>query len=351
MTRRNRVLRYVRVFILLIIAVYLLGMWLYIPARLLTGDRFYPLSFANTFALYGFLPLLVAVPLTLLLRARWLTLIGAAALVVGMLHYGPLYVPKGIPTAKGAALKVMTFNIWFENNQTDVIEKYIASANPDLILIQEITNQYANEGIKALQTTYPYQVYERFRTGDLILSKFPFVEQSDFALGKDIAFDHQRVVLDVSGQKIAVYNIHLPYPLLGASRIHTRFWYLNAASGWNDKPRNQQAAELLDKVRGERLSYIVGGDFNTSSQSGTYDMLAAVMRDSWREAGWGLGATWPNALVAGLPSFVPPMIKIDYLWHSYGVETLEAHVGPALTSDHLPYMATFDIMPNGGASD
>jgi len=351
MTRRNRVVRYVRVSILLVLAAYLLGMWLYIPARLLTGDRYWPLSFANTFALYGFLPLLVAVPLALLLRARWLTLIGVVALVVGLLHFGPLYLPKQTPTAQGVVIKVMTFNIWYENNQTDVIEKYIVSINPDLVLIQEITNQYANEGIKALQTAYPYQVHESFRTGDLILSKFPIVEQGDFALGRDMAFDHQRVVIDVSGQKIAVYNIHLPYPLLGTSRIHTRFWYLNAASGWNDKPRNQQAAELLDKLDGEQLRYIVGGDFNSSSQSATYDMLAAVMRDSWREAGWGLGATWPNARVAGLPSFMPPVIKIDYLWHSYGIATLEAHVGPPLTSDHLPYMATFDILPNGGASD
>ncbi|MCZ2094787.1 MAG: hypothetical protein LC121_00665 [Anaerolineae bacterium] len=71
--------------------------------------------------------------------------------------------------------------------------------------------------------------------------------------------------------------------------------------------------------------------------------LAAVMRDSFREAGYGLGTSWPAAQAFGIPPLIPPLVRIDYIWHSDEFRTLAAAQGPYLGSDHLPLYATLAL--------
>jgi len=80
----------------------------------------------------------------------------------------------------------------------------------------------------------------------------------------------------------------------------------------------------------------MAGDFNTSDQSPSYNQLAAAGIDSFREAGSGFGATWPVAAVQQLPSFVPPFIRIDYVFHSKDFRAVSAQPGQPIGSDHLP---------------
>ena len=82
-----------------------------------------------------------------------------------------------------------------------------------------------------------------------------------------------------------------------------------------------------------------------SDQTSIYSTLAGQMGDSFREAGFGLGATWPAFQVVGMNAVLPALIRIDYIWHSREFQAVNAEVGPYLGSDHLPVEATLIFIP------
>src|SRR5262249_15679650 len=86
--------KWLRIVLLLIGVGYALGLTCYLLMRLLFGDHFWWLAFLNNFAPFYFLPLLVIVPLTLVLRSRFAVLFSALLALVGILWFGPYYLPK-----------------------------------------------------------------------------------------------------------------------------------------------------------------------------------------------------------------------------------------------------------------
>jgi len=74
-------------------------------------------------------------------------------------------------------------------------------------------------------------------------------------------------------------------------------------------------------------------DCNLTDTSEAYAGLNALLGDSFREAGWGLGHT-------SQPSGAPfPLQRIDYVWHSPDFRAVQAAVGQAGASDHRPIIA------------
>ena len=91
------------------------------------------------------------------------------------------------------------------------------------------------------------------------------------------------------------------------------------------------------------LPFIVAGDFNTSDQDAMYPALAARMIDSFRERGVGFGTSWPSPGMLPIPVFLPPLVRIDYIWHSPGISTRAAWQARTVGSDHLPLVADLVI--------
>jgi endonuclease/exonuclease/phosphatase (EEP) superfamily protein YafD len=82
-----------------------------------------------------------------------------------------------------------------------------------------------------------------------------------------------------------------------------------------------------------------------SDQAVIYGDLAARLGDSFREAGAGFGMSWPAGLSEELPDILPPLMRLDYVWHSGHFRAVNADQGPDLGSDHLPLVATLEIIP------
>ncbi|HLU08967.1 MAG TPA: endonuclease/exonuclease/phosphatase family protein, partial [Oceanobacillus sp.] len=192
---------------------------------------------------------------------------------------------------------------------------------------------------------YPYQFGDTTELGwwgSVILSKYPAASEQEFVVTADSIPYFQRVTLDVDGERITVYNVHVPMPTGDEPHFafDTQNGFLNMLLKYDPEPRDVGIRTLLSALDAEIYPFIVGGDFNMSDQAAIYDDLAARMGDSFREAGYGLGASWPLAEIAGLPSFVPPLVRIDYVWHSRDFEATSALQGPHLNSDHLPLSVT-----------
>jgi endonuclease/exonuclease/phosphatase family metal-dependent hydrolase len=159
---------------------------------------------------------------------------------------------------------------------------------------------------------------------------------------------HPAVTLDTRKQPIAVHNIHLPMPVGDPRRCFQRSRQVRVRAKYDESLRNAQIMSLLDILKDERLPYIVAGDFNMSDQSIIYGQLAAAMGDSFREAGMGFGASWPAGESEELPDIFPPLLRLDYVWHSPHFRAVSAIQGPPLGSDHLPLIVALESPGSAG---
>jgi vancomycin resistance protein VanJ len=340
----------------LVVGLYIAALACYLLLRLLFGDRFWWLSLLNTFAYFVFLPLLVLLPASLVFRMRRNVLRLVPVALIGGLWLVPYYLPKNpasIPA--GQTLRALTFNVWGYNPRMNDVEAWIHGSGADVVMLQEITPQHTQDVLPKLYDIYPYHSdqedthhWNGTANYNTTLSRYPIVAIEEVNLGTPDTSNPVRIVLDVNGQKIAVYNVHMAWPG-GKPRLPVpeRFnhFYVQVMLGYTDKIRNAQINSLLEHLKSEPYPYIVAGDFNTSDLTPTYNLLASHLRDSFREAGTGLGGSWPVASSRGLPGFIPPLIRIDYIWHSDHFLALDAQQGPPLGSDHLALMATLSLSP------
>jgi vancomycin resistance protein VanJ len=329
--------------------VYLILMIGYLLLRVTVGDGLWWLSLLNAFAHLLFLPLIVLLPLALLIHRRSALRLTPLLLVAG-LWFVPYYLHRTPDQPSQPALHVLTFNIWGDNTQLDAVEAWIRAGNADVVLLQEIPEIYSDNGLSNLLDVYPYQYVQSLdmrEWGNAVLSRFPFAESEDFDLEGDGSPSHQRVVFDWQGQGIALYNIHLLMPIGEQAHVSLPFDnpFLDMALKYDDGERNAQIERLLTRIGQEPHPFIIGGDFNTSDQSLIYQQLAAVGHDAFREVGNGLGASWPMPAAGELPISIPPIIRIDYIWHSDAFQSLAAWQSPELGSDHLGLQATLSLLP------
>ena len=332
----------------LLLGAYALGLLVFAALRLIFGDTLWWLAFLGNFTPFYFIPLLVLLPLALILRARRSVLLMLPVLVIGLLIFGREYLPKAQAAAGDDAksLRLISFNVWGDNHNPTLIEDWLKTQDADVVVTVEMPPAWAN-GIPSLKQTYPYQIQRIAPTiykSSTILSRRPIISSEEFNLSADGADSQQRVVVDVDGQQVAIYGIHLYVPFGDQAQVALPHAVPHALSSnkllfYDDTERDAQIHALIARLKTEPLPYIVAGDFNTSDQSLIYNDLAAVMGDSFREVGTGLGTSWPAFHAYGFPRLLPPLVRIDYIWHSSQFRALEAAQGPYLSSDHLPLLA------------
>jgi vancomycin resistance protein VanJ len=331
--------------------VYALALLAYLLLRLAAGDRWWWLAFLHNFAPYYFAPLLILLPGALLLGDRASAARLAPLLAVGALWFGPLWLPDGAAPDDAPALEVVSFNILYNNPRLDDVAAWLRETDADIVVLQEVVPTSAAYLLAALGDVYAYDDRDLRGTTQLTLSRLPIVFAEEIYLGRWWA---RRLELDDNGQRIAVYNVHLPMPVGETRRLSwlpipaavARMAPVELALRYDETQRNARLRTLLEMLEQEPLPFIVAGDFNTSDNAVIYGELRAALGDSFREAGRGPGATWPADLGDdGLPAILPPLIRIDYVWHSADFRALRAHTGPALGSDHLPVRVSLSRPP------
>jgi len=341
--------RFLHGIFLLIGGFYATFMLTYLFVRWIAGDAFWRLAFVNTFAHWLILPVFLLMPVALILRKRRIALALLPVALVGIVWFAPYFMPKSPPAPDGTVMRVLTFNVWGNNHDLSRIEDWIWQSGADLVLLQEVSPAHAEGIMPDLLDIYPYQSSQEDnrRWGDNItLSRYPIVESQYFDLGVPNHPDPLRLVVDTPEGRLAVYNVHLdwpggytrqPEPIFGW--FFENNFYFRSLLGYDESIRNLQIERLLAKLQTEPYPHIIGGDFNMSASSIMYNRVAAQLRDSFLEAGWGLGTSWPDAGVRGMAGWIPPLVRIDYIWHSDGLRSVKAWVGSAVGSDHLPVLA------------
>jgi vancomycin resistance protein VanJ len=306
----------------------------------LFGDRWWWLFLPNSFAVYLFLPLPAILVIALLVRRRETWLGFGVALALGAYLFGGLFLPKFYQAhASDPTLTVMTYNLLGFNGNREGIVAALRASNADVITLQEINPPVAESIRRDLAREYPYQALDpQFGVEGLgVISRYPLRPAGQILPGAEWVGTPQALDLDWNGTKVVLLHFH-PFPtnLNGAANME-----------WSVHMREQQVRVVADFVAAHPEPLIAPVDFNANDQSRAYAMVVPVLVDSWREAGWGLGHTFPGAasygssrpVIAGIP--VPMWLtRIDYVFHSRHWRATSAWIGPwDGVSDHRPVVA------------
>lgn len=252
-----------------------------------------------------------------------------AMMLAGMLAIGlwPNLEERVLPPRGGVEspegyreLRVMSFNSWLMNRDTEAIRAQIELQDPDVVFIAEV-NRLTLAMARSLNEQYPYQypsvVSPGFRLW--IMSRYPLREV--VARGPWLGPVFLRASLGPQWGNLTIVGTHTIRP----PAVNAQWKQINAL------------AEYVREIPEPRL---LMGDFNATPYSRMTRQFAAVTGLTLRSQ----LPTWPSN------SWRLPQIAID---HMFADESLlfpqGVQVGHASGSDHLPIMARI-LVPVPGRS-
>ena len=250
-------------------------------------------------------------------RATAFGLIVAVTLLVAV---WPQWFPAQPPARPGAAeLTLYSANVHYLNTDIDRMRRSIDQADPDIIVLVELSLQTA-EGMERLLADYPHRVnatqldQTRGPARSVIASRYPLTQVPTF---NDMLNDVAAVAQTPLGP-VNIVGVHL-----------TRPWPYEYQYG--QIIQTQHLANLRHTLFGPVL---VAGDFNSVASA----RIGRQVRD---EVGLhpapGILGTWPSAL--------PPVfgMTIDQVYRSPDLTFTGRRLGLPNGSDHAPVVTTFTL--------
>lgn len=246
--------------------------------------------------------------------------------------YGSAFLPGTASSATGQErITVVSYNTWVQADGVDHVVDLVEETDADVLLAMEVFPDRERRLRDALAERLPEvaAVQSEGVGGVLVAAAHPIVEVVEVDAG-DGARRSLVATIDVDGRRVQVAVVHLrsPCPQCGDS--------LPRRLALEGRSRDHEVTAVLEQLD-PGLPAIVGGDFNSTDRSMAYRHLAAAgFRDPQREAGSGLGLTWPAN------DSVPPLFRIDWIL-ARGLEPVAAWVPPPGPSDHHPVAATLSL--------
>lgn len=294
---------------------YLAVLFGWLAVHLLSGDRHAYLALANFLAVYFFAPLPLVLLAALIGRSRALGIGFALGALAFLGLWGELFLPRlERAAAGGPTLTVMTYNVLAWHDRYGAIIDTIRHEDPDIVFLQELNAGLAQALARQLGREYPYQVVEPADnpTGIGVISKHPLRPTGE-RLPLRWVGGPQVLEMDWRGQKVTLVNFHMaPTGRLAAPDVVAGEVQL----------REAEARALVDLALRSGPA-ILAGDANSSPLNESYKILNRSLSDAWREAGFGLGHTFPGSTIPGSDRpqiagwYVPPWLaRIDYVFHT-----------------------------------
>ncbi len=240
-------------------------------------------------------------------------------------------------TDRAPTLTVMTYNVGNGLAPPARLVEFLRRTDTDLIGLQEVDAAQAAAIAGELAEEYPHQVLAGTGfSGRGLLSRFPIVEHEQLHLSPERP--DLRAVVEYGGQAATILVAHPPPPRIGRQGVVFDLTTI-------------RQIERLAVTAVETAPAVLLGDFNMTTGNPIYAWLESLgLVDAYVSAGVGRGVTFPvrlgkarrlNHRLSWLP--LPPMARIDYIWHSGNLTSLAAWVGTGAGSDHLPVLARLSL--------
>ena len=314
-----------------LVGAYGLNTTLYLVLRAIVGERWNIIGLFNSYFHLLILPAVILLPISLVMRRRWLVIELAAPFFFFISTYGAQFLPRSINVPAAAPqISVLSFNVLGHNYEVEEVISSIRQAKPDIVALQELTYWMADGFDAQLAAEYPYRALhpQNEFTGQGILSRYPITTEEYW----QINLGHQQAEIDWNGQPLTFFNVHPAHPLRGF-----RF---------AGEERAEEITEILRRADAATHPVLIAGDFNMTNLSDDYHRVTTEYGDTYAEVGWGMGFTFPNfRVMGGRTRFLPPLARIDYIFHDTNFQPVEARVwSTAAGSDHFPNYALFALV-------
>jgi endonuclease/exonuclease/phosphatase family metal-dependent hydrolase len=271
----------------------------------------------------------------------------------------------------GHSIKIMTYNVrlfdlynW--RNETSKatrasIFELIQEESPEILCLQEY---YSGAGKQAdfadticKQTGYKYRDIRLINKdgkglpyGLALFSKFPIIQSGILEFSNSKVNFCQWCNVKIGNDTVRIMNMHLESVKFGkedynfVSEITTTPASNNklkkGSSAIIDKmhfsyiKRTAQIATITDFIDKCPFALILTGDFNDTPISYCYRQVSNKLTDSFVESGTGFGQSYVQKLL---------MLRIDYIFHSSALKSVEYRTIEKDYSDHYPVVTRLQL--------
>lgn len=252
--------------------------------------------------------------------------ISVAAFVAATTEWGPL-LRMALPGSRpdGETIRIVSWNINDAPGGKAGILERLAALEPDLCFLQETP-----DGALSFLEEDLAGVWEGFHWADAgdcgVLSRYPIETLESGKVGPWTAPQALSVELP-DGAALTCVNVRLMLPSLVVNPLPERNRERLAADHAARILQYEKLAEEIDRVakRAGTTNVILAGDFNTPGGRRSLKPLRKRLRDAWRAAGIGWGATMMEGF---------PVSRIDQCWVGGEIEPVRATVRSGAPSDH-----------------
>ena len=238
------------------------------------------------------------------------------------------------PATGAPRLRVMTYNVKW-GRLSEAVRDEIASANPDLLLLQD-AGYFPATGLQSYLSGW-----NQFSTNQyLIASRHPLtaLEQPPFP-PPDKEGGFLMATLQWGDTRVRVGSVHLRTPRSGLTALKEREGDSREKFQANCAYRLLQARTVAARLRTETGPLVMAGDLNAPVQSLACQALFQTgLRDAFSAAGWGYGYTYGHTLRPGLS-----YVRIDHILVSPHWRVERCWAGGAEGSDHRPVIADLSL--------
>jgi vancomycin resistance protein VanJ len=308
----------------------------FLVLRFLIGEQWVWIAFFNTFAHLLWIPALFLLPLFLLLR-RWLSVALLILPVVAFIFsYGGQFIPRtNTPPRDAQTFTLLSYNLLANGAPPEQRFAVIRSLNADIVALQEISSEMASALQREFAAVYPYMalhpVANQGTAGQGILSRYPILEDEFWRFDwLYIPLGHQRVVLEIGGTPVTLYNLHPTHPGMAASDTF-----------FDPSQRSREIGALLTRIQNEKGAVLLAGDFNMPDLSADYAKVTQHFGDAYRAVGWGMGWTFRSRLPL-------PLLRLDYVFYNEFFQPISARVGDHGGSDHAALWVELALVGDNG---
>ncbi|BDM79505.1 endonuclease/exonuclease/phosphatase family protein [Acaryochloris marina] len=218
-------------------------------------------------------------------------------------------------------MRVMAYNIWIDNPNTDAIAQSIQGEDPDILFLSEVSKPMMAELQSRL--SYPHD-YRTEGSNNALFSRYPILEATtnDFGVTTKGRTFSLVAKLQVEGNPVTIIGIHPPVPIIPG------FFHI----------RNRQLDTFAKASQSIEGKLIVLGDFNATPWSPYFQRFERISQlqnsghRQWIWATWYFNQTLTTRYIK---------IPLDHI-ETRGFTVLKTWTGQTGGSDHKPIVTVLE---------
>jgi endonuclease/exonuclease/phosphatase (EEP) superfamily protein YafD len=292
--------------------------------RLVAPDATLELIVLNALTPWLYLPVWIGFGAGLYFRQRLLAACAGSVVVLHLLWLDPrgLVAADLVAPASSPRLRVMSANVLMVNDDTEGIAAEVLQASPDLLLVQELTQDWAERFDAAdVRGLFPHRVAvprdDSFGIG-LYARRPVAIRELDLS-----GLPALRAELRLADRTLTVFNVHTLPP---RSAEYVAIW-------------NEMMETIVALIRREPGPVLLAGDLNVTRHHRWYRELVSLgLRDAHERRGRAWVSTWPNGRMPY------PSLRLDHFLASAELEALDVREGQGRGSDHRPIIGDFSLL-------